>query len=318
MQNRHDFYENRSRKMKVFAPASIGNVAVGFDVLGLCLTNPGDEIIIKESRTPGVTISKITGGKGLPLDPTKNTAGVAAQAVLNHLGTKIGVDLEIRKKMPAGSGLGSSAASAVAGAMAVNEFLGNPLQKKDLLPFAMQGEQLASKAYHADNVAPSLLGGLILIRDNTSLDYHRVYTPSGLYLTLVCPNVQILTADSRAVLSDTIPLKTAIQQSANLSSFILGMVNGDFNLIGRSLEDVMIEPQRAQLIPQFYEVKEAALKAGAMGCSISGAGPTIFAMSKNSLEAEAVEQAMKAIYRKAKIQCKTYISEINNEGAIRC
>jgi homoserine kinase len=162
------------------------------------------------------------------------------------------------------------------------------------------------------------LGGLILIRDNTSLDYHRVYTPSGLYLTLVCPNVQILTADSRAVLSDTIPLKTAIQQSANLSSFILGMVNGDFNLIGRSLEDVMIEPQRAQLIPQFYEVKEAALKAGAMGCSISGAGPTIFAMSKNSLEAEAVEQAMKAIYRKAKIQCKTYISEINNEGAIRC
>lgn len=304
--------------LKVFAPASIGNVAVGFDVLGLCLDRPGDEIIIKESRTPGVTISKITGGKTLPLDPTKNTAGVAAQAVLNHLKTNIGVDLEIRKKMPSGSGLGSSAASAVAGAFAVNEFLKRPLTKRELLPFAMQGEELASKAYHADNVAPSLLGGLILIRDNATLDMHRVYTPKGLHLTLVYPHVEVLTADARAVLSDTISLKTAIQQSANLSNFILGMMNGDFGLIGRSLEDVMIEPQRATLIPNFYEVKEAALKAGALGCSISGAGPTIFAMSQNSLEAEAIEEAMKAVYEKAKIRCTTYVSLVNNEGAIRC
>ncbi len=304
--------------LKVFAPASIGNVAVGFDVLGLCLNKPGDEIIIKPSRTPGVTISKITGGKTLPLDPMKNTAGVAAQAVLNHLKTNIGVDIEIRKKMPSGSGLGSSAASAVAGAMAVNEFLDCPLRKEELLPFAMQGEELASKAYHADNVAPSLLGGLILIRDNQSLDMHRVYTPGGLYLTLVYPHVEILTADSRAVLSDTVPLKTAIQQSANLSNFILGMMNSDFGLIGRSLEDVMIEPQRAKLIPNFFEVKEAALAAGALGCSISGAGPTIFAMSQNSLAAENIEQAMQAVYRKAKIGCTTYISEINQEGAIRC
>lgn len=304
--------------LKVFAPASIGNVAVGFDVLGLCLDKPGDEIIIKESRTPGVTISKITGGKTLPLDPAKNTAGVAAQAVLNHLKTNIGVDLEIRKKMPSGSGLGSSAASAVAGAFAVNEFLKKPLTKRELLPFAMQGEELASKAFHADNVAPSLLGGLILIRDNPTLDLHRVYTPSGIHLTLVYPHVEILTADARAVLSDTISLKTAIQQSANLSNFILGMMNGDFGLIGRSLDDVMIEPQRAKLIPNFYEVKEAALKAGALGCSISGAGPTIFAMSKNSFEAEAIERAMKAVYEQAKIPCTTYVSGVNNEGAIRC
>lgn len=304
--------------IKVFAPASIGNVAVGFDVLGLCLDKPGDEIIIRESRTPGVTISKITGGKTLPLDPKKNTAGVAAQAVLDYLKTNIGVDLEIRKLMPSGSGLGSSAASAVAGAMAVNEFLKRPLDKKDLLPFAMKGEELASKAFHADNVAPSLLGGLILIRDNQTLDMHRVYTPKGLHLTLVYPHVEVLTADARAVLSDTVSLKTAIQQSANLSNFILGMMNGDFGLIGRSLEDVMIEPQRAKLIPNFYEVKEAALKAGAMGCSISGAGPTIFAMSQNSLEAEAIERAMKAVYEKAKIPCTTYISKVNNEGAVKC
>lgn len=304
--------------IKVFAPASIGNVAVGFDVLGLCLDKPGDEIIIRESRTPGVTISKITGGKTLPLDPTKNTAGVAAQAVLDYLKTNIGVDLEIRKRMPSGSGLGSSAASAVAGAMAVNEFLKCPLDKKDLLPFAMKGEELASKAFHADNVAPSLLGGLILIRDNATLDMHRVYTPKGLHLTLVYPHVEVLTADARAVLSDTVSLKTAIQQSANLSNFILGMMSSDFGLIGRSLEDVMIEPQRAKLIPNFYEVKEAALKAGAMGCSISGAGPTIFAMSKNSLEAEAIERAMKAVYEKAKIPCTTYVSMVNNDGAIKC
>lgn len=304
--------------LKVFAPASIGNVAVGFDVLGLCLDKPGDEIIIKASRTPGVTISKITGGKTLPLDPTKNTAGVAAQAVLNHLKTNIGVDLEIRKRMPSGSGLGSSAASAVAGAFAVNEFLKSPLSKRELLPFAMEGEELASKAYHADNVAPSLLGGLILIRDNSTLDLNRVYTPSGIHLTLVYPHVEILTADARAVLSDTIPLKTAIQQSANLSNFVLGMINGDFDLIGRSLEDVMIEPQRAQLIPHFYAVKKAALKAGALGCSISGAGPTIFAMSKNSLEAENIERAMQAVFAKAKIPCTTYISKVNNEGAVRC
>jgi homoserine kinase len=304
--------------LKVFAPASIGNVGIGFDVLGLCLEKPGDEIIIKPSRTPGVTISKITGGKTLPLDPAKNTAGVAAQAVLNHLKTNIGVDLEIRKKMPSGSGLGSSAASAVAGAMAVNEFLDCPLTKKELLPFAMQGEELVSGAYHADNVAPSLLGGLILIRDNQTLDMNRIYTPKGLYLTLVYPHVEILTVDSRAVLSDSVPLKVAIQQSANLSNFILGMINSDFGLIARSLDDVMIEPQRAKLIPNFYEIKAAAMKAGAMGCSISGAGPTIFAMSENSLAAENIEIAMKTVYEKAKIRCKTYISQVNQEGAIRC
>ena len=323
--NRVDYYSHRHGQayrtimgLKVFAPASIGNVGIGFDVLGLCLDKPGDEVIIKESRTKGVTISKITGGKNLPLNPAKNTAGVAAQAVLDYLGTNIGVDLEIRKKMPSGSGLGSSAASAVAGAFAVNEFLNRPLSKRELLPFAMKGEELASKAYHADNVAPSLLGGLILIRDNASLDLHRVYTPDGLYLTLVYPDVEILTADARAVLSDTVPLKTTIQQSSNLASFILGMMNSDFDLIGRSLDDVMIEPQRATLIPHFYEVKQAALEAGALGCSISGAGPTIFAMSQSSLVAEQIEKAMKGIYNQAKIHCKTYISKVNNEGAVRC
>ncbi len=301
--------------IKVFAPASIGNVAVGFDSLGVCLERPGDEIVIRSSRTKGVTISKITGGKGLPYDPTKNTAGVAAQAVLDHLKTDIGVELEIRKKMPAGSGLGSSAASAVAGAYAVNEFLRRPLSKKELLPFAMQGEQVASKSYHADNVAPSLLGGMILITSNKDLVINRIYTPKGLYITLIYPHIKILTADARAVLSDTVPLKTAIQQAANMSSFIVGMMNSDFNLVKTALEDVMIEPQRSKLIPGFYQVKEAALNAGALGCSISGAGPTIFAMSQSNLEAEAIGKAMQAVFDTLKIKSTVYPSEVNLVGA---
>lgn len=302
--------------IKVFAPASIGNVGVGFDVLGLCLERPGDEIVIRPSNHKGVRITKITGGKGkLPYEVSKNTASVAAQAVLDHLKTDIGVDLEIRKKMPSGSGLGSSAASAVAGAFAVNEFLRRPLSRRELLPFAMLGEQVASKAYHADNVAPSLLGGMILIRHNPSLDVHRIYTPKGLYITLIYPHIEILTAHARSILSDQVPLKTAIQQSANLSGFILGMTNADFGLIQRSLEDVMIEPQRAALIPGFYAVKQAALEAGALGCTISGAGPTIFAMTQNSFDAEAVKNAMKTAFDKLKIKSTTYISEVNMTGA---
>lgn len=303
--------------LKIFAPASIGNVAVGFDALGLCLERPGDEVIISPSNKPGVTISKITGGKTLPYNPTKNTCGVAALAVLAHLKTNIGVNLEIRKKMPSGSGLGSSAASAVAGAMAVNEFLDCPLTKKELLPFAMQGEQIASKSYHADNVAPSMLGGLILIADNATLDVHRIYTPKGLYITLIYPHIQILTVDARAILSETVPLKSAIQQAANMSSFILGMMNSNFDLIKTSLKDVMIEPQRSKLIPGFYEVQEAAISAGALGCSISGAGPTIFAISDNNLAAEAIGKDMQAVFNRLKIRSKVYQSRINHDGAVR-
>jgi homoserine kinase len=307
--------------LKVFAPASVGNVGVGFDCLGFALEKPGDEIIAKFSSEKGLRITKITGKKGkkIPFEIEKNTAGYAAYKVLEHLGeTERGIDIEIHKKMPLGSGLGSSAASAVAGAMAVNELLKRPLEKKELLPFALMGEELASGGRHADNVAPSLLGGLRLIRDNDTLDQHRIPVPSGIFASVIYPHVEILTRDARGILSPTVPLKKMVQQSANLSSFVLGMFNSDIDLIGRSLQDVVIEPQRAQLIPHFYDVKEAALKAGALGCSISGSGPSIFALSANSLIAENVGEAMKKVYSDAKIEYQLFLSPINHEGATKC
>lgn len=306
--------------LKVFAPASVANVACGFDVLGFALDKPGDEIIVRFSDKPGLRITTITGAKGkLPYEVEKNTAGFSAQRLLEHLGeTDRGIEMEIHKKMPFGSGLGSSAASSVAGVMAINELLRRPLEKRELLHFAVLGEQLADGAYHADNVAPSLIGGMILIRNNEDLDVHRLPLPKGLYASVVYPHVKILTKDARAVLSDQVSLSKCIQQSGNLAGLVVGLYNGDLGLIGRSLDDVIIEPQRAQLIPHFYDVKEAALTAGALGCSISGAGPSIFALSANSLIAENVGAAMEKVFHDAKIPNELFVSPINQEGAIKC
>lgn len=304
--------------IKVFAPASVANVAVGFDILGFALEKPGDEIIARFSNTPGLRITKITGAGGkLSYELEKNTAGFAAMKVLEHLGeSERGIELEVHKKMPFGSGLGSSAASAVAGAMAVNELLKRPLTKRELLPFAVLGEQIADGAYHADNVAPSLIGGMILVRDNPTLDFHRLPIPKGIYATVVYPHIQILTKDSRDILSKQVSLQNCIQQSGNLGGLIIGLYNADFDLIGRSLQDVIIEPQRSKLIPHFDSVKDAVLSAGALGCSISGAGPSIFALSANSLIAENVGSEMQRIFSKAKITSDLFISQINQEGAV--
>lgn len=287
--------------------------------MGFALEQPGDEVIVRFSNTPGLRITLISGANGkLPYDPTKNTAGFAALKLLEHLGeTGRGIEMELHKKMPIGSGLGSSAASAVAGVMAINELLKRPLEKKELLPFALQGEYLASGGWHADNVAPSLFGGLLLIRENTPIDFHRLPVPPGLFATVIYPHVEVLTKDARSILSDTVPLKKFIQQSANLGAFIIGMYRTDIALIGRSLQDIVIEPQRAALIPHFYAVKEAALQAGALGCSISGAGPSVFALSANSLIAEAVGETMSKVYADAKIGFDLYLSPINQEGAIK-
>lgn len=306
--------------IKVFAPASVANVACGFDILGFALEKPGDEIIVRFKDEPGLQITKITGAAGkLPYDIEKNTAGFSAQRLLEHLGeTERGIEMEIHKKMPFGSGLGSSAASAAAGVMAINELLRRPLEKRDLLPFAVLGEQQADGAYHADNVAPSLLGGMILVRSNDTLDVHRLPVPPGLYATVVYPYVEVLTKDARAVLSDSVPLKKTIQQSGNLGGLIVGLYNSDLDLIGRSLQDVIIEPQRATLIPHFYDVKNAALEAGALGCSISGAGPSIFALCANSMIAEEAGKAMQGIFTKAGIENELFISPINQEGAMKC
>jgi homoserine kinase len=307
--------------VKVFAPASVANVAVGFDILGFALEKPGDEIIARFSDEPGLRIARITGapGKKLPYEIEKNTAGCAALRLLEHLGeTRLGIELEIHKKMPFGSGLGSSAASAAGAVMAVNELLKRPLEKRELLPFAVAGEQVADGAYHADNVAPSLLGGIILVRSNTELDVHRLHTPPGLYAAVLYPHVEILTKDAREVLSDQLSLKQHIEQTGNLGGLIVGLFNSDFDLIRRSLNDVVIEPQRARLIPHFHAVKEAALDQGALGSSISGAGPSIFALCDNQLTAERAGQAMQQVFNQAGIASNLFISPINQEGAIKC
>ena len=302
--------------IKVFAPASVANVACGFDVLGFALDKPGDEIIVRFSEIPGLRITKISGGK-LPLELERNTAGYAALKLLEYLGeTTRGIEMEIHKKMPFGSGLGSSAASAAGAAFAINQLLKNPLEKRELLQFAVLGESIASGAIHADNVAPSLLGGMTLVRDSETLDVHRIHTPKGLYATVIYPKVEVLTKEARAMLKTEVPLKDAVKQSANLGALIIGMFNSDFGLISRSLQDIIIEPQRAQLIPHFYAVKEAAYTEGVLGCSISGSGPSIFALSQNSVIAEKAGEAMKKIYDMHKIECELYISPINQEGTI--
>jgi homoserine kinase len=302
--------------IKVFAPASVANVACGFDVLGFALERPGDEIIVRFSENKGLKITKITGGK-LPYEVEKNTAGYAALKLLEHLGeSERGIEMEIHKKMPFGSGLGSSAASAAGAVVAINELLRRPLEKRDLLKFAVLGESIASGAIHADNIAPSLLGGFTLVRDSDTLDIHRIHTPRGMFAAIVYPKVEVLTKEARAMLRTEVPLKDAVKQSANLGAFILGMFNSDFGLIKRSLVDLIIEPQRAQLIPHFYEVKEAAYTEGVLGCSISGSGPSIFALSENSLTAERAGLAMKKVYEMHRIPCELYISPINMEGTI--
>lgn len=306
--------------IKVFAPASIGNIGVGFDVLGMAIDQPGDEVVAKKSATPGLRITKITGHGGkLPYEPEKNTAGKAALAFLAHLGeTGIGIELEVHKKLPLGSGMGSSAASAAAAVYAVSELLRTGLSKRELLPFACEGEMVASGAFHADNVAPSLLGGIMLIRDNATLDVHRLHVPKGLYVALVHPDVQVLTKTARAILKPDVSLQDHVRQSANLAAFVLGMFNADIALIGRSLRDVIIEPQRAGLIPGFYEVQEAAMNAGALGCSISGAGPSVFALCPNSFVAEQAGLQMQAAFKKHGLGSQVYLSPINQEGAIIC
>jgi homoserine kinase len=300
--------------IKVFAPASVANVACGFDVLGFALERPGDEIIVRFSDSKGLKITKVTGGK-LPYEVEKNTAGYAALKLLEHLGeSERGIEMEIHKKMPFGSGLGSSAASAAGAVVAINELLRRPLEKRDLLQFAVLGESIASGAIHADNVAPSLLGGFTLVRDSETLDVHRVHTPRGMFATVIYPKVEVLTKEARAMLRTEVALKDTVKQSANLGAFIIGMFNSDFDLIKRSLIDLIIEPQRAQLIPHFYEVKDAAYTEGVLGCSISGSGPSIFALSENSLTAERAGLAMKKVYEKHRIPCELYISPINMEG----
>ena len=304
--------------VKVFAPASVANVAVGYDILGFPIENLGDEVIVREGTESGLKINKIIKNKNLSKEIEKNTAGFAAYKLLESLGlVKEPIEMDLIKNMSIGTGLGSSASSAVAGAYGVNAYLNFPYTKAEILRFATLGEQIADGSFHADNVGPSLLGGFIIIRDNEKLEWTKLACPIGLTCVIVHPKIEILTKDSRALLSPTITLEQSIKQSGNLGCFVAAMYKSDFNLMRLSLQDLIIEPQRAHLIPEFYKLKEMALHHDALGFSISGAGPSMFALCDNTFIAENILDGAKKIYSDVGIECNTMISSINHEGAKR-
>ncbi len=303
--------------IKVFASATVANVACGFDVLGFAVSEPGDEIILTKNNSEKLRITSISGDEGqLPYDPEKNTATVVISRLLEHLNTKQGFDIRLQKKMPLGSGLGSSAASSVAGVFAANEMLGRPLKKEELLPFAMEGERVACGSAHADNVGPSLLGGFILIRSYDPLDVVKLPPLPGLYATVVHPQIEIKTKDARGILKKEITLKDAIRQWGNVGGFIAALYSGDFELLGRSMVDHIVEPIRSILLPGFEQVKQAALKTGVLGCGISGSGPSVFALSKGRGIAEKAGEEMARIFEDLKIESEVYVSEINQKGPL--
>lgn len=304
------------QEVRVFAPATVANVACGYDVLGFAIDSPGDEVVVRHSNKPGLHITAITGDDGkLPKAPEKNTAGVAALDLLKHLGmTDRGIEMEIHKKMPFGSGLGSSAASAVAGAYAVNKLIGEPLSKMQLLPFAMAGEASADGAWHADNVGPCLLGGIVFIRDNEELDLAQIKSPDNLWAAVVHPDIEILTKVAREILPKEIPLQNATQQIGNLGGLLCGLIQSDYGLISRSIHDVIAEPRRQKLIPEFYKAKRAALAAGALGFSISGAGPSVFALCEGEESAIKVAAAVQKVFSAINLENQAYVSKINPHG----
>lgn len=302
--------------ISVFAPATVANVACGFDIFGFAVASPGDQITLTRRDEPGVSITNITGDDGrLPRETTRNTAGIAIQTYLQHIGrTDVGIDVVLHKQMPLGSGLGSSAASAVAGVYAVNELMGRPLPVMGLLPFAMEGERLACGSAHADNVAPALLGGFVVIRSYHPLDVIRIETPAVLFCTIVHPDIEVNTKDARFILKNEVSLKNTITQMGNVAGLIAGLMTPDYALISRSLVDVIIEPVRAILIPEFNEAKQAALDNGALGCSISGSGPSMFALSRDGQTAGRVGTAMQQAFLSVGVTSDAYVSEINRQG----
>jgi homoserine kinase len=300
-------------EIKIFSPATVANLSCGFDVLGLCLEGIGDEMIIRKSERKGLRITKITGAD-LPYEPEKNVAGVAGLAFLKQLDLEFGIEMELHKKIKAGSGIGSSAASAAGAVVGINELLGNPFLRQDLISFAMEGEFLASKSYHADNVAPAILGGFTLVRSYEPLEVIKMPSPSELYVTIIHPQIEIKTAEARSILPKEIPLKKAVTQWGNLGGFIAGLYTEDYDLIGRSLVDVVAEPYRKNLIPAFDSVRTASLESGALGFGISGSGPSLFALSRGEATAKKVAQAMKTIYQKSGIDFEVYVSKVSNSG----
>ncbi len=299
--------------IKIFCPATIANISCGFDVLGVALDSVGDEMVIRKVLEKGIRITKLV-GQDLPLQIEKNVAGVAGLALLAESDYEGGFEIEIYKKIKAGSGIGSSAASSAGAVWGMNHLLGEPFPNSKLVEFAMEGERLASGVAHADNVAPALFGGFTLVRSYEPLDIIPINSPSELYATVIHPQIEVKTSDSRKILKTNITLKDGIKQWGNVGGLIAGLFTEDYDLIGRSLVDHIVEPIRSILIPGFDDVKLNSMAAGALGCGISGSGPSIFAFSKGENIAQEVALAMKNVYQNIGIDYDVHVSKINSQG----
>jgi homoserine kinase len=304
------------RGVRVFAPATVANVVCGFDVLGFAVNEPGDEVIIRLTGKPGIIISEITGDNGrLPRDPAKNTVSVSVQHYLESIGrTDIGCDIELHKKMPIGSGLGSSSASTVAGLFAMKTLMGDDRDPVSVLPFAMKGEEMACGHGHADNVAPALLGGFILIRSYEPLDVIRLPHPEELYCAIVFPDVDVPTREARQIIRSKINLKDAVTQWGNIAGLVSGLFMGDIDMMGRSMKDILVEPVRSMLIPDFYKMRDMAMDLGAASFGISGSGPSVFAFTKDEETARRITIKLQAHLTGLHIGSETYVSTINDKG----
>ena len=301
-----------TNKISIKSPATIANLVCGFDILGLALEEPYDIMTLENTDHPELEIIHLD-DHGLPTEPAKNVSGAALLAMMEELNEIPKWKLTIEKRIKPGSGLGSSAASAAGAVFAANKLLGSPFSNDDLIRFAMFGEKVASGVKHADNITPCLLGGVTLIRSIHPLDIICLSAPE-LFITVVHPQIEVRTADARQILKKEVPLKQAIKQWGNIAGLVAGLMQGDHALIGRSLEDVIIEPVRSILIPGFEETKRRSLEAGALGGGISGSGPSIFMLSKEEKTAAAVEQEMKQVYAAIGIDFKTYLTKLNMKG----
>ncbi len=300
------------KKVVLHSPGTVANLVCGFDILGLALSEPYDIMEVTLIDEPKVTIQNLD-TFNLPVEPEKNVAGVVLLSVMEKLNNQFGFDVRIEKHIKPGSGIGSSAASAAGAAVAANQLLGNIFSKAEMVQFAMNGEKLASGVKHADNIAPCIYGGISLIRSIHPLDIISIPAPE-LFVTVVHPQIEVRTSDARQILKQQVPLKDAIRQWGNIAGLVTGFLKNDFDLIGRSLEDVIIEPVRSILIPGFEELKSSCKEAGALGGGISGSGPSVFMLSKTKKTATAVAAVMNNIYNRLGIENNTYVTNINPAG----
>ena len=301
--------------IKIFSPATVANVSCGFDIMGFALDGVGEEVLIRKTEDNLLSVKPIVGFESVPTDPLRNVATVAVQALLDSIESDQGFEFEFIKHIKPGSGLGTSASSSAGAVFGVNELLGRPFEKKDLVPFAMEGEKLLSGKAHGDNVSPALLGGFQLICGYDPLTVVSVPFPENLYVTIVHPQVEVKTSEARKMLPQEVPLAKAVTQWGNVAGLISGLHSGDLNIIGASMRDVIIEPIRSKLIPEFDKVKAESISVGAIGCGIAGSGPSLFAFSKNQETADRIKSTMSEIYTHAGYEHKLYVSKIGKEGA---